>query len=121
MRRVALFVGAVVLLAVALGPALAQQPFADVPQDHWAYNAVNTLAEKGLLEGYPDGAFKGKNALTRYEFAQAVARMLDRVEQMAGTPGPPGPAGPPGPPGPGGLTPEQQALLDRLALSLIHI
>lgn len=115
MRRVALFVGAVVLLAVALGPALAQQPFADVPQDHWAYNAVNTLAEKGLLEGYPDGAFKGKNALTRYEFAQAVARMLDRVEQMAGTPGPPGPAGPPGPPGPGGLTPEQQALLDRLA------
>jgi len=116
MRKVGLIVGALVALAVALAPALAQQPFADVPQDHWAYNAVNTLAEKGLLEGYPDGSFKGKQSLTRYEFAQAIARMMDRVEQMGGVPGPPGPAGPPGLAGSGaGLTAEQQALLDRLA------
>jgi hypothetical protein len=119
MRKVGLIVGALVALALALAPALAQQPFADVPQDHWAYNAVNTLAEKGLLEGYPDGSFKGKQNLTRYEFAQAIARMMDRVEQISGTPGPQGAAGAAGPPGPagtgGGLTAEQKALLDRLA------
>jgi len=107
-----------VLVALAV-PAVAQQPFADVPQDHWAYNAVSRLAEAGLLEGYPDGTFAGGRYLTRYEFAQAIARMVDRLEQMGGgepgPPGAPGPAGPPGPPGPGGLTPEQQALLDRLA------
>ena len=116
MRRVGLVLGALVLVLGALAPAFAQQPFADVPLDHWAYSAVNGLAEKGLLEGYPDGTFKGKQALTRYEFAQAIARMMDRVEKMAKEPGPVGPAGPAGPAGAGGgLTAEQQALLDRLA------
>jgi hypothetical protein len=119
MRTVGILVSAVVLLTLALAPSFAQQPFSDVPQDHWAYNAVNKLAEAGILEGYPDGTFKGKERLTRYEFAQAIARMLDRIETMGGVAGPPGPAGPAGAPGPagggGGLTPEQQALLDRLA------
>jgi hypothetical protein len=105
----------VVLLGV-LAPALAQQPFSDVPLDHWAYNAVNKLAEQGLIEGYPNGTFKGKQPLTRYEFAQALARLMDRVEQMAKQPGPVGPQGPQGPAGVGGggLTEEQKALLDRL-------
>ena len=117
MRRVGLILGAVVLMFGVLSPALAQQPFADVPLDHWAYAAVNTLAEKGLIEGYPDGTFKGKQALTRYEFAQALARLMDRIETMgAGKQGPPGAPGPAGAPGAGGgLTAEQQALLDRLA------
>jgi hypothetical protein len=100
----------------AVAPSFAQQPFSDVPLDHWAYNAVNKLAETGLIEGYPDGTFKGKHPLTRYEFAQAIARLMDRVEQMAKQPGPPGPAGPAGPAGAGGgITAEQQAQLDRLA------
>ena len=119
MQRVGYVLGALLILVALAVPAAAQQPFADVPQDHWAYNAVSRLAEAGLLEGYPDGTFAGGRYLTRYEFAQAVARMVDRLEQMGGgepgPPGAPGPAGPPGPPGPGGLTPEQQALLDRLA------
>jgi hypothetical protein len=116
MRRVGFVLGAVVVLLGALVPALAQQPFADVPLDHWAYNAVNKLAETGLIEGYPDGTFKGKQPLTRYEFAQAIARMMERMEQMKGIPGPKGEPGPPGPAGGGGgVTAEQQALLDRLA------
>ncbi len=116
MRRVGYLLSAL-LLAVAVGPAaLAQQPFSDVPVNHWAYNAVNALAEQGVLEGYPDGTFGGKQSLTRYEFAQAIARMLDRMEQLGGVPGPPGPPGPPGAAAPGvGLTPEQQAMLDKLA------
>jgi hypothetical protein len=114
MRRVGFAVGALLILVGALGvPAVAQQqPFTDVPQGHWAYDAVNTLSETGLIEGYPDGQFKGKQSLTRYEFAQAIARMMGRIEEMQGVPGP---AGPPGPAGAGGLTAEQQALLDRLA------
>jgi hypothetical protein len=116
MRKVGYLASALLLLAVALGPAFAQQPFSDVPTNHWAYNAVNALAEQGLLEGYPDGTFQGKQSLTRYEFAQAVARMIDRMEQMGGVPGPPGPPGPPGASGAGaGLTPEQKAMLDKLA------
>ena len=122
MRKVGLLLGVLLALVLAGAIAYAQQPFSDVPRDHWAYNAVNRLAEQGILEGYPNGTFKGKNTLTRYEFAMAIARMMDRVEAIAsqgpaGPPGPPGPAGPPGPPGAsaGGLTPEQQALLDRLA------
>ena len=116
MRRVGLVLGALVIVLGALAPAFAQQPFSDVPLDHWAYNAVNKLAEQGLIEGYPNGTFKGKQPLTRYEFAQAIARLMDRVEQMAKAPGPVGPPGPPGPAGAGGgLTEEQKALLDRLA------
>jgi hypothetical protein len=116
MRKVGYLFGALLFLATALTPVFAQQPFADVPLNHWAYNAVNSLAEQGLLEGYPDGTFQGKQRLTRYEFAQAVARLMDRMEQMGGIPGPPGPPGAPGPPAVGaGLTPEQKATLDRLA------
>jgi len=115
MRKVGYVLCALLLTAVAFAPALAQQPFSDVPTNHWAYNAVNDLAEQGLLEGYPDGTFKGKQALTRYEFAQAIARMMDRLEQMKGIQGPPGPPGPPGTGGGAGLTPEQQAMLDKLA------
>ena len=79
MHRVGYVLAALVLLMGVLAPAFAQQPFADVPLNHWGYSAVNTLAEAGLLEGYPDGLFKGKQSMTRYEFAQAVARMMDRM------------------------------------------
>jgi len=90
MRRVGYVLGALLLLMGVMAPAIAQQPFADVPLDHWAYNAVNRLAEAGLLEGYPDGTFRGRQSLTRYEFAQAIARAMDRLEQMGGVQGPPG-------------------------------
>ena len=53
MHRVGYVLCALLLLAVAV-PAFAQGPFSDVPANHWAYNAVNALAEQGLLEGYPD-------------------------------------------------------------------
>jgi len=74
----------------------------DVPWDHWAYDAIAELYDAGLLEGYPDGTFKGNRNLTRYEFAVALARMLWHVEDMKATPGPPGPPGPAGPVGPPG-------------------
>lgn len=50
--------------------------FPDVPENHWAYEAVQDLATKNLVIGYPDGQFKGDRQLTRYEFAQIVYRAL---------------------------------------------
>ena len=55
-------------------------PFTDVPANHWAYRAVNKLVASGIAEGYPDGSFKGKNNLTRYEIAIIVSRILDKIE-----------------------------------------
>ena len=50
--------------------------FPDVPKDHWAYSYVKSLADRGLLEGYPDGEFKGDHTMTRYEFAAIIYRAL---------------------------------------------
>lgn len=50
--------------------------FPDVPTNHWAYEYVKDLADKGLVEGYPDGEFKGDRAMTRYEYAAIIYRAL---------------------------------------------
>ncbi|HEV2281940.1 MAG TPA: S-layer homology domain-containing protein [bacterium] len=76
-------VGLAALLTAALAGAAIAQPFADVPADHWAYDAIAELAAKGLIEGYPDGAFEGDRAMTRYEMAMVVTRLLTRVESIA--------------------------------------
>lgn len=50
--------------------------FPDVPSNHWVYDAVYALSERGLVEGYPDGTFGGDRMMTRYEFAQIVYRAI---------------------------------------------
>ncbi|MGV8118958.1 MAG: S-layer homology domain-containing protein [Candidatus Xenobiia bacterium LiM19] len=50
--------------------------FGDVPDEHWAHDAVANLAAKGLVEGYPDGTFKGVSSATRFEMTMIVARFL---------------------------------------------
>jgi hypothetical protein len=54
----------------------AVNPFMDVPLNHWAYDAIGQLAARGVLSGYPDGAYNGKQPTSRYEMASAVARAL---------------------------------------------
>jgi hypothetical protein len=66
-------------------PALAAPLFPDVPENHWAKDAVAALAAKGLVEGYPDGTFKGDRAATRWETAMIVARLLAKMEQAHAT------------------------------------
>ena len=51
--------------------------FPDVSENHWAYQYVTTLAKKGILEGYPNGEFKGDRMMTRYEFAAIVYRIVE--------------------------------------------
>jgi len=52
----------------------------DVPTDHWAYQAVATLVNKGYLAVYEDGTFQGTRAVDRYTLAVTLARILDEIE-----------------------------------------
>jgi hypothetical protein len=65
---------------VALGQGASATPFSDVPANHWAYQAIQSLAADGLVEGYPDGKFKGDRPLTRYEMAVLVARVIAKLQ-----------------------------------------
>ncbi|MBR0325472.1 MAG: S-layer homology domain-containing protein, partial [Selenomonadales bacterium] len=67
------------LVIGAASTALAN-PFADVPADHWAYDAIDQLAADGVIEGYNDGTFAGDKAITRYEMAQIVARAMANTD-----------------------------------------
>ncbi len=68
------------LVAPAQAQDAARAEFQDVPRDHWAYDALQRLAAAGVIEGYPpSGDFRGQRAMTRYEFAVAIARLLNRI------------------------------------------
>ena len=62
--------------------AFAANPFSDVTPDSWAYQAVSQLANAGVINGYPDGTFKGQQNITRYEMAQMVAKALVRQDRV---------------------------------------
>ena len=62
--------------------AFAANPFADVTPQDWAYKAVAQLASQGVVNGYPDGTFKGQNNITRYEMAQMVAKAMVRQDRV---------------------------------------
>ncbi|MBC7082933.1 MAG: S-layer homology domain-containing protein [Firmicutes bacterium] len=64
------------VLVLALAVPTAAGPFADVPENHWAYEAVKQLAAYGLVEGFPDGTFRGAEPMTRYQMAMVIARLL---------------------------------------------
>ena len=139
MRKVLPFLGASLsILAVGLAatPSNAQgKLFQDVPQSHWAYEAVSSLQSKDILKGYPDGYFRGKRPLTRYEFAVALDRALKSLPAAAaGTPGPKGDTGATGAQGEKGekgdtgapgVTPDElarfKALADEFAAELKQI
>ena len=55
--------------------------FKDLPKDHWAYEAVNDLVDKGIISGYSDELFKGENKVTRYEMAVIVNKVLKYVSK----------------------------------------
>ncbi len=82
---VAALTGALVIGATATTfAAPSDSPFSDVPEGHWAYNAVVTLTRDGVIEGYGDGTFRGNRNITRYEMAQMVARALARYSNTSG-------------------------------------
>ena len=59
----------------------AANPFADVPADHWAYDAVAQLVQDGIVNGYSaDGTYKGDQNMSRYEMAQIVAKAMAKSD-----------------------------------------
>ena len=69
--------------ALAAGAsAYAANPFSDVSTSDWAYQAISDLSDRGMVEGYPDGTFKGQQNITRYEVAQIIARLMAKEDQM---------------------------------------
>lgn len=58
----------------------AANPFADVPADHWAYDAVAQLVQDGIINGYGDGTYVGDQNMSRYEMAQIVAKAMAKSE-----------------------------------------
>ena len=74
--------------------AFANNPFSDVSTDSWAYQAVSQLAAAGVVNGYPDGTFKGQKEITRFEMAQMIAKAMANQDRANA---------------------EQQAMINRLA------
>jgi len=77
MKRLTITIALMLVVALAM-PAFGAS-FSDVPSDHWSYNAINKLVAAGIVEGYPDGEFKGEQSMTRYEMAVMVSRALDNI------------------------------------------
>ncbi|MDU2972460.1 MAG: S-layer homology domain-containing protein, partial [Veillonella sp.] len=72
----------------------AANPFSDVTPDSWAYQSVSQLASAGIINGYPDGTFKGQKDITRFEMAQMIAKAMANQDRANA---------------------EQQAMINRLA------
>jgi len=75
MKKLAFLLALVVFAAVAFGVA-----YTDISEDHWAYDAVMKATSAGLLQGFPDGTYRGDEAVTRYQLAEAIAKLLDYSE-----------------------------------------
>lgn len=75
------FLLAVFALVLGLTAKAYAVSLVDVPSGHWAEDAVQKLVDMGLIEGYPDGTFKGDRPMTRYEYAMVVARFLDAIDK----------------------------------------
>ena len=59
-------------------PLLDTVMFPDVPENHWAYDYIDSLQKRGIIEGYPDGNFGGDRSCTRYEYAAMLYRALEK-------------------------------------------
>lgn len=59
--------------------AAGHDAFPDIPEGHWAGEAVDRIADLGIVIGFPDGTFRGNEAFTRYQAALVISRMLDVV------------------------------------------
>lgn len=68
--------------ACAVVTVSAANPFTDVSADDWAYQAVASLSDEGVIDGYPDGTFRGDKHVTRYEIAQIVARLMAKEDTL---------------------------------------
>lgn len=94
MKRLPFGAALAALMLTTSSFVMADNAFSDVTPDDWSYKAVSQLADEGVIDGYPDGTFKGNKNITRYEMGQIVARLMAKE---------------------GTLTADQKATLDKLS------
>ena len=82
MKHAFLKVAIAACFACAAVTVSAANPFTDVSADDWAYQAVASLSDEGVIDGYPDGTFRGDKHVTRYEIAQIVARLMAKEDTL---------------------------------------
>jgi hypothetical protein len=68
------------MIAFASQAFSAANPFMDVPAAHWAYDAVASLAARGVVSGFSEGSYRGAQPATRYEMASVIARSIATVD-----------------------------------------
>ncbi len=69
------------LLFVFFSAFTTQAKVEDIPEDHWAYDIVIDLVDRGFLALYDDETFRGQEDVTRYQMAEIIARILDYIDQ----------------------------------------
>ena len=73
------------LLFLLAFPALAKEAFLrDVPEGHWAYDAVYDLIRRGVTSGYPDGTYRGNKLMSRFEIASFLSKLTKSFEVKKG-------------------------------------
>lgn len=81
MKNLALAVGFGLAVGMSSTALAATDGFSDVPRDHWSYDAIQHLAEQGIIDGYTDGSFKGDHEITRYEMAVIIAKAKANLDE----------------------------------------
>lgn len=82
MKRLPLGAALAALMLTTSSFVMANNAFSDVTPDDWSYKAVSQLADEGVIDGYPDGTFKGNKNITRYEMGQIVARLMAKEDTL---------------------------------------
>jgi polyhydroxyalkanoate synthesis regulator phasin len=82
MKRTVKYALSAVLATAIVVPAIAQDNFPDVPENHWAYEALGRLKKDGILVGFPDGKYRGARPATRYELAIAINAAYTKLKDL---------------------------------------
>ena len=72
-----------VILILSMPICFATEVFTDVPETHWAYQAIQILKKYEIINGYPDGTFQPNQSISRAEFAKIIVSVLDLDTSMA--------------------------------------
>ncbi|MBD2066282.1 S-layer homology domain-containing protein [Leptolyngbya sp. FACHB-671] len=59
-------------------PVQAKTTFPDVRPDDWASVYIQALAERGIIQGFPDGSFRPNDPVTRAQFAVMIGKAFNR-------------------------------------------
>lgn len=82
MKRLPFGAALAALMLTTSSFVMADNAFSDITPDDWSYKAVSQLADEGVIDGYPDGTFKGNKNITRYEMGQIVARLMAKEDTL---------------------------------------